>query len=553
MSNCKICNVVIEDEVLKHTYYDEDYPDIDIGPYCIDCLPNIRMCSSCHTPHVLDVSIRYFGEGKYYCTECAQNIEVCDHCERERSIYKTVDGNKYCSSCYSENFFTCSCCEEDKLTSDEVSGPLIRKRKATLFRRYKKICQPCFDKVEHKYKTYDVTRCKRCERMYTKNESSHDSYCASCVERIPPCGDCVELDHNVRNKPVVNAEGNSHINRYLCSSCFSKYKKCDCGRWDKKLTTRKGKRSTKDFCRVCAEGALALSECPSCLKWEQLGSHETCGSCRSLYEENKCNCGMTMTPENRCRSCEPHSITKILNYSYTPHLHFNYDEKDDDPIFFGIENESSFINSSRKMEKGIRSIYSRFDTSQLLLKSDGTISGYGFELVTQPMTLDYFSKMPIQYFFPEGIKFSTSCGMHVHVNRDAFISDLHIYKIVNFIHEYKDFVVPLVGRDAGGYNNEFKHKVSKTVSDSKKGRGPGKYMRVNLSRNNTIEFRMFAGAVREFEMRYRIEFLHALITFSKTASHSEVTPDGLTKYVMSINSVRRYPNLYKYLVNKGGN
>ena len=57
---------------------------------------------------------------------------------------------------------------------------------------------------------------------------------------------------------------------------------------------------------------------------------------------------------------------------------------------------------------------------------------------------------------------------------------------------------------------------------------------------------MFAGCISEFELRYRVEFLHALWSFCKIAAISQASLDAFKQYVQ--NNEKVYYNLSKFLL-----
>jgi hypothetical protein len=542
MSRCKLCNVQVTDETLKQVYYDEDYPDIDIGPYCSDCIGKIRICSGCHHPHELDATIKYFGNGNFYCTACAENIERCGVCESECTIYKTVDGVAYCEGCYKLKFSTCSCCSEAKLKESFIGDSLTRAQYKGLFKKYKDLCEECYLKERSRFKKYDVLKCNRCGNQYTAGATgSNENYCKQCLEYLAPCRGCGKKHHNSRSHRTDEGD------QIICTTCITRYKRCSvCNYYTKQSSKKGGKFGVKILCTNCTDGA-GVSECPSCLSFKPLSvATGLCDRCTRYYSDGaKCGlCGRWKDQDGNCRSC---GSTNIYNYTFKPQPHFWYTKKDEfnkETIFMGIENECTF--SSREAEReALLGLYTAYNPNTLLAKSDASISGYGYEVVTQPMTLSVLHAMDLSHMFSHPqIKFSTSCGMHIHVGRNAFISDLHIYKVCDFVHNNTSFIDLVAGRGTNGYNESFDSKASKAVKDAKGGMARrGK--RVNLSNPVTIEFRMFAGCVREFAYRYRLEFIHALITW---ASQTPVKYVGVQQYRDFVaKNIDSYPNIARFL------
>ena len=77
-----------------------------------------------------------------------------------------------------------------------------------------------------------------------------------------------------------------------------------------------------------------------------------------------------------------------MNYSYKPHYYFNYKEKNEQ-VYIGFENEINYVDSSTTTLQ-LQDIYKNYKASELYVKSDGSIKGSGFELVSMPMSYSFF-------------------------------------------------------------------------------------------------------------------------------------------------------------------
>lgn len=541
MSRCKVCNVRVTDEILSKKYCDPAYPDIHVGPYCSDCIGKIRICSGCHYPHVADSTCKYFGNGNWYCDTCQESISSCDQCGNESTIYKEYGGTKYCESCFKKHFRHCSRCNTTKNKSDFVTDSLIRKQYKGLFKVSPDCCQDCFQSNKSRYKKYEVHECQRCQSHFSGDNNGQHRYCKRCWDRIPECGSCGARDHLTKSYPVDRTvNGGKHI----CSKCKIALKKCHiCGRLTKNNKGLKGRFSTIHMCAECNDENY--QECPSCLRFATIRpGKKHCSSCLSTYFNNKCSdCGRIKDHNGSCRVCDS---TNIYNYSHKPHTHFWFTAKDvkfKDGIFMGIENEITFPSSSKR-DAALSKLYSTFDPDALCAKSDGSIDGYGFEIVTQPFSLAALHATDLSGMFFDSQDSSRSCGMHVHVGRSSFLSDLHIFKVVEFVHNQEKLINKVAGRKYNGYNSKFSKKPSSTVKDSKAGRA-ARSCRVNLTNGTTIEFRMFQGCTKEFELRYRAEFVHALVAWTTGIAVSRIHPVYFYEFV--VKQQDKYPNLLRFL------
>lgn len=548
MSTCKVCNCEITDEAMSKIYYDEDYPSIDIGPYCQSCIGKIRICSGCHHPKIIDVDIRYFSRGNFYCTDCEQNIEMCGACGNEGTIYKTYEGKKYCESCFKQYFFECGCCNEVHPDSARVKDALTHLEYAGLFKKYgKAVCYDCFNSNHTRFKKYDVAKCDRCGKYFTDKDGS--KYCPGCAAIIKPCVLCGNKHHrNVRSQgddTLPKDPGKSSST--LCWSCMKhRVQKCEiCSVYTLKAKSIRGRFGSCSVCTLCQEEAKHLGECRTCLSFRKLDDKHQCNECRNTYgKSNKCDdCGRIKDYTGRCRVCYS---TSVYGYSTKPPIFFHYSKVDIKSAytpFMGIENEVSFSGYDT-MQRALKLLYSNYGPDILIAKSDSSIDGEGYEIVTQPMSLDMLHKLDMSKMFHPDQRKTSSCGMHVHVNREAFIGDTHIFKVCQFVHNNEEFMDKVAGRHYNHYNDKFLTKPSSVVKRAKDG-DAGRSCRINLTNNKTVEFRMFAGCTREFEYRYRLEFVHALMCWARIVPVTMDKPKSLIQFVE--NNSKMYPNLHKFL------
>jgi hypothetical protein len=111
---------------------------------------------------------------------------------------------------------------------------------------------------------------------------------------------------------------------------------------------------------------------------------------------------------------------------------------------------------------------------------------------------------------------------------------------LDFIYNNSYFSNIVAGRKPGHYNEAISCKVSKAVKGAEKER----YKRVNLAGAKTVEFRMFSGCIGEFELSYKIEFVHALIAWSRNTT---VKNGGVREFVMYVKENQKlYRNLFNY-------
>jgi len=487
-------------------------------------------------PHNYPTTSHFIGD-KWVCNSCVESMDICFHCDNARAIYKVVKGKKVCQDCYHEKYHTCGVCKGEHLLEAVVTDEMTKATYRGLFKKYgDSVCSACFRLQKTRFKKYKVRKCSRCEKIHS--DSKHKNYCDSCYGGLPACKECGKKSHTLKSATL---EGGGYT--ILCTSCLAKYRTCkNCRSISKNAKTITNTTGTYHLCKSCKD----LSFCKSCRSFGKRShkDEEICVECMDTYYNNTCSsCGSVKDPDKRCRTCGS-AKDEIYNYTLKPRIVFHTLKKEVTPLMFGIENEVTFEDCS-DMRKSLKRMYKANDPTLLLAKSDSSIGGCGFEIVTQPMSLKFFNKFDLTTLFHKDMKLDESCGMHVHVSRRGFGSDVHILKVVSFVHDNESLVNKIAGRGYTGYNDKISEKPSSNVLRCK-GHGGNRSSRINLSNSTTIEFRMFAGCTKESEMRMRVEFLHALITWTRqTSIKGSKSVDSLQKFIKS--DTRSYSNISKFM------
>ena len=209
--------------------------------------------------------------------------------------------------------------------------------------------------------------------------------CDICAGLSHVCYECADL------VPDRVACSDNEGNRY-CVACWGSYfLNCD----------RCGECTAKDDTYCLGE----YSWCQSCVDWHA----EWCETCGEYHDEDH---------EGRCNG--------IHDHSFTPHLTF-FGEA---PAFMGLELETEWVSHSG-MADGVRELNSRFGDA-VYCKHDGSLTN-GFEIVSHPRSLESWQQFEALGSMLESLRLSgarswnpETCGIHVHLSRDAFTGDAHI-------------------------------------------------------------------------------------------------------------------------------
>ncbi len=251
---------------------------------------------------------------------------------------------------------------------------------------------------------------------------------------------------------------------------------------------------------------------------------------RCLQEYVKCHlCGKIKRGfSTRCFDCmHKTAYGAEHNWRYKPRKFIKYGSGD---ILFGIENEVEVKEDKRAYLTNFSKNH-HHDVAYTMF--DGTIH-YGTEVVMHPHS---FEKLKAFNFKPmlEGVIKSPTTGMHIHISRTSFTNRLHLYKFMKFVNHNKKFIKFIAGRPSGR-DRQWDFADRRILVQKAKGArvDVSKYVDINIQHGETIELRIFKGAVTPKEIISNIEFCHALILFSgKYGPNSAIDVDKYVSFVGS--------------------
>lgn len=327
---------------------------------------------------------------------------------------------------------------------------------------------------------------------------------------------------------------------------------------------------------VCNSCYDSCSTCDSCSEIVQ--SHYLMqGDCQSCihYRNEECD-----EYDDEC----PVSGSVIHDYGYMPYLIFQCLDKErcdpyavprsfpewQDPRYFAFEVEAGTHESWSDLEE--HAVRLMGDTKGLYLKTDSSISPNGFEIVSHPFTFPFLRDnidrliTPIGNLQNEGFTSynNKSCGMHIHVSKDS-VGNLQIFKLLRLLYEYPDFTLAISRRRnlknmqewAGVGDPNHKTQSKREIYNIRKGKikyatdkyQPERYNAINLTNDDTIEFRIFRGTLKPSSIIMNLEIVKSLLDYTDpvTTSKTKVSPKNWREFVESQKS--EYPNIIKTLFN----
>ena len=250
----------------------------------------------------------------------------------------------------------------------------------------------------------------------------------------------------------------------------------------------------------------------------------------------------------------------IHDYGYKPDPIFYGDEK----LYMGVELEIDLGGENSCFAEEILNI-ANFKCEHLYCKHDGSIED-GFEMVSHPMDLKYHQdEMPWSDIFDKAINLgyrshqTSTCGLHVHVNRDG-LGDNYSYqedvisRIVYFIEAHWNELLKFsrrteysINRWAGRYG--LSDNAKNTYDHAKKNNGLGRYVCLNLQNYNTIEFRIFRGTLKYETFVATLQLVHEICAQAINMSDKDFESMCWSDFVKQINKENK-KELINYLKSK---
>jgi hypothetical protein len=262
-----------------------------------------------------------------------------------------------------------------------------------------------------------------------------------------------------------------------------------------------------------------------------IAAYQECDECGLIHSESMC----------------PHCSAKYKIHSYSTRAEHSLPFKDEGevkPEYIGIELEYDNCTPLAM------DVYKALD-KHVILKRDGSVHN-GFEIVTAPATLASHKKA-FKGFYDQvkGLGAEKNCGMHVHVDKRA-MGQMQIGKMLAFLYARDNIanITALAGRSfaTNSYcKAEAEQKVTSGISGTEYGverRSAGKYQALNTSPTHTIEIRIFAPPKDERELFSRLEFVQALVDWTKPAICSVKDAVSWEKFKEFVWKYKKsYPNL----------
>lgn len=326
------------------------------------------------------------------------------------------------------------------------------------------------------------------------------------------------------------------------------------------------------LCERCAnEETVICSRCGERVYRDDNAGDENTPLCQSCYDRHYTSCercGRIIHVDDAyyedddeddplCYDCHTHARRHkmIEDYYYKPEPLF----RGDGSRYFGVELEIDEAGEDSDNARRLMEIANGNGVENLYCKHDGSLDD-GFEMVTHPMTLEYHMKeMPWARILQEAIHLgytshqASTCGLHVHVNRNAFgdteeTQDAVIARILYFFEKNWEELLKFSRRtprqlERWATRYGYKDQPKELLDHAKKGYHGGRYTSVNLTNTDTIEFRIFRGTLKYNTLIATLQLLDRICDVAICLTDDQVKAMSWTTFASGCTQ----PELVQYL------
>ena len=319
----------------------------------------------------------------------------------------------------------------------------------------------------------------------------------------------------------------------ICENCVDRYTtvcdRCEEIVWDDDVHSDE----STCLCYRCFENYYTrCEECDSIIHNDDAYEYDDCYYCHECYQNIRRN-------------------ASIHEYGYKPTPIFYGDSN----RYFGVELEIDGAGKDDDYADEILDI-ANSDDDCIYIKSDSSLDD-GKEIVTHPMSLEYHkdfcwcSVMKKAVYLGYRSHQTSTCGLHIHVNRDSLGLDRDeqdevIGRILYFVEHHWNEMLKFSRRSEYAMNRwaaRYGYENSPKAIMDKAKKNYGRYVAINLCNYHTIEFRLFRGTLKYNTFIATLELVNKICELAVLMDDDEIAKLSWSEFVAGINE----PELIQYL------
>lgn len=311
-------------------------------------------------------------------------------------------------------------------------------------------------------------------------------------------------------------------------------------------------------CYACGASRDTPGMCPGCQRCVECGRRSehlsidlVCGRCLATCP----GCGraeiISRLIDGICPSCSIPPASRINIWNYRPSVRY-YDAT---PKYHTAPKTGTFYIGA-EVEMEIKRKHSRAyvgeeiklkDGGPWYIKTDSSID-YGIEVVSHPVSIDRWRTKRDLFWLMKARKLgcraydTTTCGLHFHVARRHF-TKMHLWKLLTMLAKHREWLVNVSQREPQNMTRYTKPDELNDLIDARAilkksvSQEGTRYEAVNVTNPNTIEFRFFRGTLASGGFLRNMDWLVALIAFTRGAVRGQLTPKHFHRWLTSPQSV----------------
>lgn len=246
-----------------------------------------------------------------------------------------------------------------------------------------------------------------------------------------------------------------------------------------------------------------------------------CVDCLELFLTRNIN------SNDRCPTCARRARNRIRYYhdSHCNGYTFNGNTRNNTFPYLGfeLEVESTEGDWDKRIDCAYN-VHQIMGDEFISTEEDGSLD-CGFETITQPATYQYHRSIEDKYrtlmenYVEYGMSGTVRCGLHVHFNRNFFTSEDHLVNLFRIFDKFWDNIVNFSRRDGASLNHWAKKPctdVEQAIEDN------DRYCAINLTNDNTIEFRVFASTTDCDTLMNVLEFVYNVVMTAKYSTTEQI-------------------------------